>query len=108
PPRWIASSARRGRRTEDLRPRPRRGLGRRIPHYGAGVGSSRPPSTRTVNLSRSSAAVPLASRTAQLSADLAERVGFEPTIPLRVCRISSAVLSTAQPPLRVRRRAPPG
>ena len=31
---------------------------------------------------------------------LAERVGFEPTIPLRVCRISSAVLSTTQPPLR--------
>ena len=31
---------------------------------------------------------------------LAERVGFEPTIPLRVCRISSAVLSTTQPPLQ--------
>ena len=31
---------------------------------------------------------------------MAERVGFEPTIPLRVCRISSAVLSTTQPPLR--------
>ena len=31
---------------------------------------------------------------------LAERAGFEPAIPLRVCRISSAVLSTAQPPLR--------
>src|ERR1700761_8498569 len=31
---------------------------------------------------------------------VAEREGFEPSIPLRVCRISSAVLSTAQPPLR--------
>ena len=37
---------------------------------------------------------------------LAERVGFEPTIRLPVCRISSAVLSTAQPPLRGRRGAP--
>ena len=34
---------------------------------------------------------------------LAERGGFEPPIPLRVCRISSAVLSTAQPPLRTGR-----
>jgi hypothetical protein len=32
---------------------------------------------------------------------LAERAGFEPAIPLRVCRISSAVLSTTQPPLRI-------
>ena len=31
---------------------------------------------------------------------MAERVGFEPTIRLPVCRISSAVLSTTQPPLR--------
>jgi hypothetical protein len=31
---------------------------------------------------------------------MAEREGFEPPIPLRVCRISSAVLSTAQPPLQ--------
>jgi hypothetical protein len=38
---------------------------------------------------------------------LAERVGFEPTIRLPVCRISSAVLSTAQPPLRGRRGASP-
>ena len=30
---------------------------------------------------------------------MAERVGFEPTIPFQVCRISSAVLSTTQPPL---------
>jgi hypothetical protein len=30
---------------------------------------------------------------------LAEREGFEPPIPLRVRRISSAVLSTTQPPL---------
>jgi hypothetical protein len=34
---------------------------------------------------------------------MAERVGFEPTIRLPVCRISSAVLSTTQPPLRLRR-----
>jgi hypothetical protein len=38
---------------------------------------------------------------------LAERVGFEPTIRLPVCRISSAVLSTAQPPLRGRRSVRP-
>jgi hypothetical protein len=31
---------------------------------------------------------------------LAERAGFEPAIPLRVCRISSAVHSTTLPPLR--------
>ena len=31
---------------------------------------------------------------------MAEREGFEPPIRLPVCRISSAVLSTAQPPLR--------
>ena len=31
---------------------------------------------------------------------LAEREGFEPPIPLRVCRISSAVHSTTLPPLR--------
>lgn len=34
-------------------------------------------------------------------ANLAERVGFEPTIPLQVCRISSAVHSTTLPPLRI-------
>ena len=33
---------------------------------------------------------------------LAERGGFEPPIGLRLCRISSAVLSTAQPPVRTR------
>ena len=32
--------------------------------------------------------------------EMAERVGFEPTIELPLCRISSAVLSTTQPPLR--------
>ncbi|VVT34764.1 hypothetical protein HOE425_340157 [Hoeflea sp. EC-HK425] len=32
---------------------------------------------------------------------LAERVGFEPTVELPPRRISSAVLSTTQPPLRV-------
>jgi hypothetical protein len=31
---------------------------------------------------------------------LADRVGFEPTIPLQVCRISSAVPSTTRPPVR--------
>src|SRR6516165_11772316 len=35
---------------------------------------------------------------------LAKREGFEPPIRLPVCRISSAVLSTTQPPLRGRRR----
>ena len=34
---------------------------------------------------------------------VAEREGFEPPIRLPVCRISSAVLSTTQPPLRERR-----
>ena len=33
---------------------------------------------------------------------LAEREGFEPPIRLPVCRISSAVLSTTQPPLHSR------
>ena len=36
---------------------------------------------------------------------MAEREGFEPPIPLRVCRISSAVLSTTQPPLQIWGRA---
>src|SRR5690606_36511114 len=35
-----------------------------------------------------------------LSVDMAEKEGFEPPIPLRVCRISSAVLSTTQPLLQ--------
>jgi hypothetical protein len=34
-----------------------------------------------------------------LEMNLAEREGFEPPIRLPVCRISSAVLSTTQPPL---------
>ena len=34
------------------------------------------------------------------SVQLAERVGFEPTVRLPIRRISSAVLSTTQPPLR--------
>jgi hypothetical protein len=33
-------------------------------------------------------------------ATMAERVGFEPTVPLQVRRISSAVHSTTLPPLR--------
>jgi hypothetical protein len=32
---------------------------------------------------------------------MAEREGFEPPIRLPVCRISSAVLSTTQPPLQL-------
>ena len=36
---------------------------------------------------------------------MAERVGFEPTVRLPVRRISSAVLSTTQPPLRSRAHA---
>jgi hypothetical protein len=35
-----------------------------------------------------------------LAPDVAERGGFEPPIRLPVCRISSAVLSTTQPPLQ--------
>ena len=38
-------------------------------------------------------------------AKMAERVGFEPTVRLPVRRISSAVLSTTQPPLRFEVRA---
>jgi hypothetical protein len=34
--------------------------------------------------------------------NLAEREGFEPPIPFRVCRFSRPVPSTARPPLRVR------
>src|SRR5215218_3960607 len=40
------------------------------------------------------------SGTLQFSSGVAEREGFEPPIRLPVCRISSAVLSTTQPPLR--------
>ena len=36
---------------------------------------------------------------------LAEREGFEPPMPLQACRISSAVHSTALPPLRSPKRA---
>ena len=42
---------------------------------------------------------------------MADRVGFEPTIPLQVCRISSAVPSTARPPVRralIRKHVPEG
>ena len=35
---------------------------------------------------------------------MAERVGFEPTVPVKVLRISSAVQSTTLPPLRARIR----
>jgi hypothetical protein len=37
-----------------------------------------------------------------LSGMMADREGFEPPIPLRVCRISSAVHSTTLPPVRGR------
>ena len=43
----------------------------------------------------------LRSRFLFLIKELAEREGFEPPIQLPVCRISSAVLSTTQPPLHV-------
>ena len=36
--------------------------------------------------------------------NMAERVGFEPTVPSQVLRISSAVQSTTLPPLRIRFR----
>ena len=42
-----------------------------------------------------------------MSYHVAERVGFEPTVQLPVRRISSAVLSTTQPPLRMCRRCLP-
>src|SRR5215207_5712784 len=40
------------------------------------------------------------SGTLQFASGVAEREGFEPPIRLPVCRISSAVLSTTQPPLQ--------
>ena len=40
-----------------------------------------------------------------VSEKLAEREGFEPPMPLRACRISSAVHSTTLPPLRLMKRA---
>lgn len=40
-----------------------------------------------------------------LSGMMADREGFEPPIPLRVCRISSAVHSTTLPPVRGRLRS---
>ena len=45
---------------------------------------------------------PLAKCGVPVSIQLAERVGFEPTVRLHVRRISSAVLSTTQPPLPTR------
>ena len=44
--------------------------------------------------------VKLYSNINSLQMRLAEREGFEPPIRLPVCRISSAVLSTTQPPLQ--------
>jgi hypothetical protein len=38
---------------------------------------------------------------ARLTPELAEREGFEPPIPVKVCLISSQVHSTALPSLRV-------
>ncbi len=54
------------------------------------------------------ASMPAQSRRRMFVAEgLAEREGFEPPIRLPVCRISSAVLSTTQPPLRGRRAQAP-
>ena len=33
---------------------------------------------------------------------MAERVGFEPTIPVKVCPLSRRIVSTAHAPLRIR------
>jgi hypothetical protein len=33
--------------------------------------------------------------------DMAERVGFEPTIPVKVCPLSRRIVSTTHAPLRV-------
>jgi hypothetical protein len=35
---------------------------------------------------------------------MAERVGFEPTIPVKVCPLSRRIVSTTHAPLRVGRR----
>ena len=52
---------------------------------------------------RLSGCIKIFNKTNDLS--MAERVGFEPTVRLPVRRISSAVLSTTQPPLRMRMSA---
>ena len=56
---------------------------------------------------RSSAAIPSGRITKEVVSKkrktMAEREGFEPPIELPLCRISSAVLSTTQPPLHKRR-----
>ena len=36
--------------------------------------------------------------------ELAERVGFEPTIPVKVCRFSRPVVSTTHAPLHAKKR----
>ena len=51
-----------------------------------------PPLTKTASL--------LHGKVNCIGKHLAERGGFEPPIELPLCRISSAVLSTTQPPLR--------
>ena len=64
------------------------------------VSSKEPPPVCT-NQRRIIAQVPSHSALgARREAGMAEREGFEPPIRLPVCRISSAVLSTTQPPLQ--------
>src|SRR6478735_11358408 len=58
---------------------------------------SRPACSRSSGMAR---AVEIPKTNMRTAKSVAEREGFEPPIPLRVCRISSAVLSTTQPPLR--------
>ncbi len=69
------------------------GDGKRVPQARAQPASAQTQSLMQVTRSRPEPREPQRDM-------MAERVGFEPTIRLPVCRISSAVLSTTQPPLR--------
>jgi hypothetical protein len=67
------------------------------PKHGASQFPSRPTDAperlgRTVDLGRPRL---------QQTEDMAERVGFEPTIPVKVCPLSRRIVSTAHAPLRV-------
>ena len=88
PARWRLSprpSARAGAAGRDRR--------RRSTHHGIEVRSA-------ADTGRRRRFRDAAGRGAQICSEVAERVGFEPTLPLPVNRISSAAHSTTLPPLR--------
>ncbi len=65
-------------------------------------GDAPKPSALSLSPLASATHLPLASPAAMCLRHMAEREGFEPPLPLRVNRISSAARSTTLPPLRVR------